>query len=337
MRFGELIQKKILTGTVGKVAYRFGGSERRHTLFFEDILAIYVKECQNAGYEEQMREIGEGWLSRLVSAKMPNYFKKIPQIVFLNYFFGKNLINIGLIESLRASKKDHIIFIEIEKEGVSRIVGRNDFLTGLHQGVLEVLGGRKVRPIKVIQTKERSYYEFEVLKEPFTIETKAIESYNKLNTSPHAMGAGLEVLLRKKIFTLKGNRMYFRGKSIGPIENTVFHLFGQYGICMDRVPYIAYDYFNELAEKNSSVEGKLSLLKTLIQATGWGVVKILWDSPRLSINIQNPPYGLQPEGDNWVFLANVVLGYLWVIEKGFKVENVVEGNKRLTMTYTTTS
>jgi hypothetical protein len=337
MRLGELIQKKILTGVGGKVAYRFGGSERRHTLFSEDILAEYAKECQNAGFGEQMREIGEGWLSRLVSAKMPNYFKKIPQITFLNYFLGRNLANIGLIESLRASRNDNVISLEIKKEGVTRIVGRNDFLMGLHQGVIEVLNDRKVKPVKVEQTKEGSHYEFEILEEPFTIDTKPIRKYNELNTHPQSMEAGLEELLRKKIFTLRGNRMYFRGKSIGPVENTVFHLFGQYGLCIDRVSHISFDYFNELVDKDSSIEGKLSFLKTFIQATGWGIVNMLWKPPQLTVTIKHPPYGLQPEGDNWTFLANTILGYLWIVDKSFKIEKISEDNRKLIMNYATVS
>ncbi|MEE8401324.1 MAG: hypothetical protein V3R86_04155, partial [Candidatus Hydrothermarchaeaceae archaeon] len=123
---------------------------------------------------------------------------------------------------------------------------------------------------------------------------------------------------------------------LAPVENTIFHILSNFGVLLEEVPMISYDYFKERIEE-SSADRKLTLLKTLLQTMGWGVVRILQETPTLSIDIQNPPYGLQPENDNWTFLANTILGYLWLLDREFRIEKMVDSNKRLTITYTTAS
>ena len=43
--------------------------------------------------------------------------------------------------------------------------------------------------------------------------------------------------------------------------------------------------------------------------------------------IKNPPLGIQKENDNWDFLILTILGYLWLIDKNFKIKEVGMGKK----------
>ena len=53
----------------------------------------------------------------------------------------------------------------------------------------------------------------------------------------------------------------------------------------------------------------------------------------IKLEIKNQPYGMQNEKDNWIFLINTILGYLWLVDRDFKVERVAEGYKKLDVTY----
>jgi len=141
--------------------------------------------------------------------------------------------------------------------------------------------------------------------------------------------------LKNKIFQLKGkNSIYFRGKRLSIVENTIFHLTGNRSILLDKVPHISYDFFEQIIEKDSADERKLTLLKTLLQTMGWGIIKISYRNKKIIlIEIKNPPYGFQLEKDNWNFLIRVILGYLWFLDKDLKLVNIESSYKHLNIIY----
>jgi len=105
---------------------------------------------------------------------------------------------------------------------------------------------------------------------------------------------------------------------------------------LNKISEISYDYFSILIDDESNIERKLILLKTLLQVMGWGVVKIVIKSDtKISVDIKNPPYGLQLEKDNWDFLLRTIQGFLWLINTNFKIEKINEGYKRITVDYIT--
>ena len=157
--------------------------------------------------------------------------------------------------------------------------------------------------------------------------------YDKLNQIGRESGLTLKDALKKGIFKLKkNNRVYFRGKSMIPIENTLFHLFSNKKILIKRIPFITYDYFSEMVEKKVRKELKLKLLKNILQATGWGIVKIVVKEG-VSIKINYPPHGSQPEKDNWLFLGNFILGYLWMLDEKFKLACIKESYHQIELSY----
>lgn len=335
MRLSELISRNIVEPTIGSIIGKFKGRPRRYTLFFEDILAEYIELCDESGKGELLREIGEKWSSPVVEQRIPNPLKKLPKVAFINLILRPIWVSNGVMDDIRATQKGNLITIETKNEGLTRITGKNELATGLYQGALSALFNVRVKLKNQNQSKQSCKYVFEITKEPFEIKSKDLGTYNKLNESPKIPGKTLKDLLREGILKLsKDNRIYFRGRAIGPIENTVFHLIGDYNLLIDKVPQISFDYFDELIDKNASVEKKLILIKNLLQAMGWGNIKfIIKTETKISTEIRNPPYGIQSEKDNWNFLINVILGYLWTIDKKFKIASVQDGIKGTLINY----
>ena len=66
---------------------------------------------------------------------------------------------------------------------------------------------------------------------------------------------------------------------------------------------------------------------------GWGILTIIKKEKEIIIEIKNPPYGIQKESDNWDFIINVILGYLWVIDKKFRIIEIKCFFKKLIIKY----
>jgi hypothetical protein len=238
-------------------------------------------------------------------------------------------INMGLMSDFSMREEDDLIHIETKNEGTSELIGENSFQVGFYEGILNALYGKEFEVVDVKQTKKECSYSFKILEKKFRIEGKSKEEYNKLNYFPHAKGLTLKEMLKNNVFQLKGEKLYFRGRILYPIENTAIHLFSNEGIMLEKVTEISYDFFNEVIEKKTKKEDKLRLLKNLMQVMGWGALSITERKNSINIKIENPPYGLQKEKDNWDFLVRMILGYVRTIDKKYKIDNVTEGYKLL--------
>lgn len=338
MRFSESLQKNIMETNVGRLFNKFKIRSRRDVLFFEDIFANYVKECEKNGYGKEMKSIAQKWMNLAIQHTTPQILKKVP-LFFFNTVMKKVWINLGLIDNLSVSKNRNIIKIETENEVPTRIIGKNKFMIGSYIGILNVLFNSRVNCIEALQTKKHCEYIFEIENKPFALpeckEKKVYINLNRfINTEGFIEGLTLKDLLKKRIFHLgENNKLYFRGKSIIFGENTLPHLMGNSQILLEKIPNISYDYFKEIIKENSTHEEKLFLIKILLQVMGWGITKIIKNKENVHIEIKNPPYGLQLEKDNWEFLIRTILGYLWLLDKKFRVKNVNEYHKKLTITY----
>lgn len=323
MRLSEAIGKKILRATSGGVLYRFKGRPRRHILFFEDILANYVKACEDAGFGDEVQAMGQEWTSRVVQEFIPNTLRSMPKTLFVNLIMRKIWSNLGLVLYIHADQKGRLIELNTKGEVITRIIGENHLGIGSYQGILNVLYGSHVECKSALQTKDSCKYVFELKDKTFKIKSKTKEEYSKLNRPTNGVGSNLENALKSGIFRLgENNRMYFRGKSVFATENTLLHILGNHSIIMDKTPEISYNYFKEIVERDTSPEKKLRLIKTLLSAMGYGIINIIVEDKRLLFRIRTPPYGLQTDEDNWNFLVNTILGYLWLINEKFKIEKI---------------
>ena len=334
MRLSESLRKNIMEATINGVLNKFKGKSRRDILFFEDILADYVKECEDAGYKKEMKLISQKWAS-MVQQVIPKTLRKLSPLFLLNVIMKKAWTNIGILDDLHITKENNIIKITTKNEALTRIVGKNEFSVGSYTGILNALYNSQLECIDVIQTKETSRYTFKFKNKSFKMKTKDKDLYNSLNYLIPNKGFTLKDALEKNIFQLKeNNRIYFRGKGIGPVENTIFHLISNQNMLLKKVPDISYKYFSEIIEKDSSNDRKLALLKVLLQVMGWGTIKIIIKSENeVLFKIHNQPYGLQLEKDNWDFLIKTILGYLWILDKKFKITDVKYSHRRLKILY----
>lgn len=338
MRMSESIRKNIFEVSVGGVLNRLKIKRRRSTFFFEEIGSEYVRRCESLGHGKEMMQIGKEWMSMSLEQMLPGSLRKIPPTILINVVIKKLWITSGLMDDFQMSKKEELIRIRTKNEGLTRFIGKNHLMAGVYMGVLENLFDQKTRLINSKQTKKECEYTFGLMaSKPDHPATKNKSQYDKLNYLKPVKGLTLKDLLEKKIFQLKKNNMiYFRGRSISPIESTLFHIIGNRGTLLDDVPDISYNYFKDIIKHDPRQEPdakKLSLIKTLLQAMGWGIIKIVVNRKRVTFEINNPPYGIQAGKDNWIFLINTILGYLWVMNKGFRIQRTETLHKYLNVTY----
>jgi hypothetical protein len=242
--------------------------------------------------------------------------------------------DLGLLDDLHVDKRDALITLATRGECITRTIGENSFCTGLYMGTFSTLYNAKLSKVETRQDKYHSTYTFQIEDQPReNVPAKDKKTYDKLNETSEGRGYTLKDLLKKGTFTLDGSRVYFRGKRLQVGENTLFHIFGEKKVLLESIPKISYNYFKDMIEPDAPPEKKLLMLKHILSAMGWGVIKILYDEGKVSIEIRNPPYGLQREKDNWDFLLQTILGYLWLIDKNFRLQETREGHRYLRAAY----
>lgn len=318
--------------TVGRIISTFKARPRRYVLFFEDIMANYIKECDTKGYGKEIGERCKKSMSLVAVSIAPTALKKLPLTLVMNRIAKRIWINIGGVDDLYVTKKGNIVTIRMKNGQITRVIGKNSYTIGLLTGIFNVLNDCEMECIRELTNNDWSEYVFQVKnKQRKIILPKEKQLYNKLNYFKESEGVGFKDALKKGTLLLKeANRIYFREKSIMMLENTLFHILSNSHILMDRIPHLSYEFFKDVIEKDSSNERKLILLKNLLQAMGWGIIgTYMVKDNEISINIRYPPYGLQREKDNWDFLIKVILGYMWLLDKRFEIKKVDITNRIL--------
>ena len=324
MRLAESLRRGILESRVGGIVNKFKLRPRRVTLFFEDILANYLLMCEKKGHMEEMRQIGEQWGLLTARTLIPPLIFKLPLHLF-SQVAKRVWTSIGILEDLHVSKTGNTLILTTKKEEITRIIEKNSFVLGSFGGVFEAYFNLVLIPISVSQTREKSQYVYKITNEKLKKSNcREKEEYTHLNIIPPTKGFTLKDVVKKNIFQLKKNRIYFRKKSIFNSENTLFHLIGNRGILLETIPQIAYNYFNEIIDKKTSVEKKLLLLKTLLQTMGWGVVTIKLSANNILLRVSYVPCGLQAEKDNWIFLVKTISGYLQIINHNIDIKKILQ-------------
>lgn len=323
-----------MEATVGGILNTFKLRKRRVTLFFEDILAIYTKECEMAGFDKEMGEMLQKWMFLYFEKLLPKPLKILPREVLLNVVIKKVWVNLGLVDDFLYIPEGDNIRIKTKNEGVTRIVGKTRGMVGFYQGVLAPTFNSRFEPVEVVQEKASCEYVYKSTGKPLMIEGKSKREYNSLNHLVPIEGHTLKNALEKGLFRLtENNKISFRGKLLCPVENTIFQIIGNRGICLEKIPHISYSFFSDIIEKESPNEKKIVLLKTLLQTMGWGIVNIMIDEAKIVIDIKNPPHGLQKEKDNWDFLIRTIQGYLWTLNENFRIDDIKEEYKKVQATF----
>lgn len=322
MRLSESLRRDIMETAVGGIINKFKFKRRRTTLFFEDILAEYIKACEDAGYSDKMREIGELWGA--LGTKQLGVPTVFLSIALLNYMVRTVGSNLGLFDEFNITLKENIVSIKTKNEFITRLIGNNEFMTGVFKGCISSYFKKRLKFIKAEADKYEAEYILEFVGEMYDLQCRDKRTYDALNALPDKRGFALKDALKNHIFTLKGNRIYFREKSIIPIENTVFHIIGNENILMDDLSAMAYDFFREIIDKDASPEKKLTLLKTLLQVMGWCRVNISYNRKEIIMKMNYVPSGLQTENNNWKFLIMTIAGYMRTIDTKLNIEKITQ-------------
>jgi len=331
MKISELLRRETLQIAGGVILNYFKIKKRRDTLYFGDIPAEYFLLCEKNGLGKEVQDTARDWMYLYFSVLIPDAFKKIRPERLLNGLVKKIWINMGLMSDFSMKEEGKRVLIETRNEGTSELIGKNSFQVGFYEGILNALYGKESEVTDVKQTKRECSYGFKISEKGFAIEGKKKDEYNKLNQIPRMKGLTLDEMLKRRIFNMDGRKLYFRERVIYPIENTIIHLFSNKGLLLEKVPGISYGFFNGIVEKNAENEDKLRLLKNLMEAMGWGIFTVAEEKERVRMKIENPPYGLQKDKDNWDFLIRMIEGYLRTIDKNYRVEDVNQGYKLLKM------
>ncbi len=331
MRMSESIKKNLYRVSVGSILNSLKMKRRRSTLFFDGIGSEYIRRCEVSGHGEDIKHIGREWTNCVFGNLLLSSLKRLPLAMMLNTVMKKVWHTGGLMDDFHATVDGDNVTINTVNEALTRTCGSNGLLTGFYMGILNVLTEREIKEISVSQTKEKCEYGFLVTQKKFhPPPSKNKETYNKLNTLKDAGGVSLKTLLSKRVLALRENRIYFRDRTISPMENTLFHLLGIKGPLLDEVPKISHDYFKELVGPGSDTE-KLTLIKNLLQS--WGRISIASKESETVFRIDHPPFGFQADKDNWDFLIRVILGYLWLMDRKYSLAGVRMHHMTLMVTY----
>jgi hypothetical protein len=334
LRFSESLSSGVLASGVGLLLNTFKLKPRRGTLFFEELVGRYVKECEKRGSAGAVARVGEEWLVLGIHALVPDALKSLPARDVVNSVLRPVWTNLGILGDISAEEKGNRITISTADECVTRVVGKNAFCEGIALGVVEGAYGRKALPVSSFQSAASCKYEFELTKEAFSVPSRPKAEYDRLNKFSPPKGFALGDALRSGVMTLRGNRLFYRGRPVWYVENTLFHLIGASGACIDAVPAIARDFFGEWVDAAALDADKLALLKNALQILGWGVVVIEYSGRSAKVVIQSPPHGLQAGPDNYAFLAASVCGFLRLVDSKFVHSKTSTGPGSITLVFT---
>ncbi|MCK5233424.1 MAG: hypothetical protein KAJ91_01265 [Candidatus Aenigmarchaeota archaeon] len=317
-----------MESSVGGIVNKFKMRSRRDVLVFDDILVEYIKRCEKAGYKKDMEEIGFYWGSLTIQAFLPRALRVIPVSVIANTIGMTVWRNIGLLDYMKVVQKNGMATLETRNEYITRTIGKNSFIIGKYAAILSFLSARNVELLKSKQTTKDSIYVFKVKKERRTdVRSKGKRRYDQLNQKKIDIEYTLKDFLKRRIFQIQNNKLFFREQSMLSLENTLFCIISNRAVMLDEVCEISYDFFKKVI-KSEKIEEHVSFLKKLMQVMGWGRFKIIIQSQnKIKFEIENAPCGLQEEPDNWDFLVFMILGYLRVFDKKFHLSEKNFGKK----------
>lgn len=331
MKLSESIEKNIMESKAGSIINRFIISKRRSVLFFEEILANYIKLCESRGYSDDLRDIGNIW-GRLSTNGLVNLNEDDEPTEFMNSTLQQVWKNIGLMDSLNISKESGRIKLSTSNEYITREIGSNEFMIGVYQGILESIFGECLDVQGSTQTEQNCSYSFTLTGKEFIIETKEKTTYDQLNNTKLIDSHNLKDAFNLQLLNIKDNQIYFKDKRVNLTENTIFHIISNRGILLDEVQKISYNFFRDLVEEVSG-ERKIKMIKFLLQALGWGTIRITLEDNDVIVNFTDLPHGFQTENENWEFLIQTVLGYLKLVNESISIREQKSLGKSHTVIY----
>ena len=161
MRLSESLRKGIMETRAGRIISKFKAYKRRYVLFFEDILAEYINECEENGHEKEMREISRRWASLVSTLIVVPVLRKLPLTLTLVMKISKRVwVSIGALDDLKISRKGDVITMKTYNEHITRVIGENRYTEGVFEGMISVLSKYETRCTSKSQTPDFCTYTF---------------------------------------------------------------------------------------------------------------------------------------------------------------------------------
>jgi hypothetical protein len=272
MKLSESLRKGVMESFAGGITNRFKMRGRRDVLVFEEILALYLKECEGAGRGGDVEATGRRFGALTLQEFLPSVFRSLPTTMVANKIGNAVWKNVGLLDSMAAEKNGDTATLRTQNEYISRVVGKNRFLAGVYAGIFETLEGRKAKLSGFGCSGKTCTYTFTLQKEPAgRMPCKGKRRYDELNAKFPGTGRTLKDGIRMRTFALKGNAIFFRGCRVIPVECTLFHILGAEKICLDELAAVSEKFF--LAHmKPENAQSALPFIRKALQIMGWGTV-----------------------------------------------------------------
>jgi len=322
MNLAGSIHKGIISIKPGGVHNTHILKRRRNTIFFEDLISEYYKICEQHGHGEQLYSTAQEWMAKVGITLSPPEVLKNPGINIINNIQNPMWSNLGLINKIHAEQDKDRVSVTVESPCCTRIIGKNAFMSGVFTGAMNYAFLRQVELLSEKTTKERSIFEYKILSTKFVNNAIDRQKYIKMNEIPDTKSTSMKHALNAKTIQLhENNRLYLRNHPLWYVENTIFHMLGHRGLMLAELEDLSKNFFKSLIDKDTSLENKLRLLKTIIQTLGWGIVTILIDGNQIIIKIDFIPHGLQTTPDNYSLLTSVWTGYLKAINENSELQN----------------
>lgn len=324
MKLAEFLGKNIIDSAGGEIINKIKITNRRNVFFFGDIFANYISHCEVEGYGTDIRNVAREW-SVIINKTLFGDNKDLHDILSTLHVIWTR---VGLTDSLEVFNEGQVVKIKTKNEYPVRLIGKNSYSLGLYEGIFHAVNQLSCKSKQTVINRTESIYEFDCLDKPLTIDPVA-KKMSKI-TSVSRKDFDLKDALSIGLFTLNNNQIRFRGRELVPFESTIFHLLGNKNICIEALSDISYKYFNEIIA-DASQDFYLTLLKSLLQSTGWGNVTILLDND-ITITLNNPPRCLDEREENWQIIAQMIHGYLRMFGD-FSLTNIKDNSKNVLLKY----
>lgn len=313
-------------GTI--ISNRFGFVPRRDILFLEDIFIEFIRRCEMNGYGKEVADIAKKWTALCFSQFVPPNLRFFPRIIFRT---ASNMWQrYGFVSNMQIKQlEENRFLITTSRDVLTAKIGTNDCVPAAYAGMLTGVLLKEIRCTHIKLLDEKIFYEYAAKNKIPHIKSKSPDQYNKLNFSKSITGSVLDSMLSTGYLKRKEGQIFYQGMRVVPLENTIEHLLSGSSLPAQEMTSTTYDYLNQKVSINS-IPTLMRFLKNSLEAAGVGRVTIISnDKNKITLEISNPPYGLQAEPDNWDFFGRVALGTAWLVNKKLELQRTELKNGRL--------
>ncbi len=138
MELSHSLHRGVMETVAGGIINKFmqvNVKRRRNTLFFEDIIAEYIRLCEQNGHEKETFTLGQKWFSIIFSKLFSENIKNLPKHFVLNTVLCNMWKLLGIIDDMHVEIDNNTIHAVTYNDSIIRIIVSNRFYVGLISGL----------------------------------------------------------------------------------------------------------------------------------------------------------------------------------------------------------